>query len=78
MILAGSSAYLAGFIPSGTLEQSPIPGKLVILESTDLENWEEMEVDYRAYAHRAVLAASGEGNVWVATDTGMILRLQRN
>jgi hypothetical protein len=34
-----------------------------------------MDVDYRAVARRARLAASDPGNVWVATDTGMILKL---
>jgi hypothetical protein len=35
-----------------------------------------MDVDYRATATRAVLAAAGAGNVWVGTDTGMILKLE--
>ena len=36
-----------------------------------------MEVDYRAVAHRAILAAPDAANLWVATDTGMILQLVR-
>ena len=32
-----------------------------------------MDVDYRAVAQRAVLAAWDAQHVWVATDTGMIL-----
>lgn len=73
--LAGDYAYLAGFVPSGTLAQMPIPGRLVVLRSRDLKNWQEMEVDYRANAHRAILAAAGDSHVWLATDTGMILKL---
>ncbi len=68
-------AYLAAVEPPGTLFHSPVPGKLKILKSKDLENWTEMDVDYRAVARRASLAAPTPENVWVATDTGMILRL---
>ncbi len=69
------SAYLAAIEPPGRLFHSPVPGKLKILKSDDLSNWTEMQVDYRAIARRAVLAEAGPGNLWVATDTGMILRL---
>jgi hypothetical protein len=34
-----------------------------------------MEVDYRAVGRRAILAAPDAANLWVATDTGMILKL---
>jgi photosystem II stability/assembly factor-like uncharacterized protein len=68
-------AFLAAIEPPGTLFHSPVPGKLKMLESNDLQNWTEMEVDYRAVARRAMLASAGPGNVWVATDTGMILKL---
>ncbi len=73
--LAGDTAYIAGFEPPGKLIDASIPGRLVVLRSSDLENWEEMEVDYRAVARRAVLAAADASNVWIGTDTGMILRL---
>jgi len=71
----GGTAYLAGYEPTGQLLESPVPGRLVVLRSKDLVNWEEMEADYRAYAHAAMLAAPESGGVWVATDTGMILKL---
>jgi hypothetical protein len=61
--------------PAGTLFQSPLPGKLKILKSDDLENWDEMEVDYRGVARSARLASPDGVNVWVGTDTGMILKL---
>ena len=67
--------YLAGVEASGTLRRSPIPGRLVILRGKQQGEWEEMEIDYRAYAHRAIIASVDSSNIWVATDTGMILKL---
>jgi photosystem II stability/assembly factor-like uncharacterized protein len=72
---AGGPAYLAAVEPSGALPRSPVPGKLKILRSDDLARWTEMPVDYRAVATRAVFAAPAPGRLWVATDTGMILKL---
>jgi photosystem II stability/assembly factor-like uncharacterized protein len=69
------TGYLAAIECTGTLHHSPIPGKLHILRATGLKQWNEMRVDYRAVAHRATLAAAGT-QIWVATDTGMILKLQ--
>ena len=46
-----------------------------MLTSTDLKEWNEMEVDYRAVATSLVLAGPDPSHVWAATDTGMILRL---
>ncbi len=68
-------AYLAAVEPQGAKIRLPVPGKLKVLRSTDLTNWEEMEVDYRAFARRAVLAAPTRHDIWLATDTGQILRL---
>lgn len=73
--LTGNFAYLAAIEPPGKLRQTPVPGRLVMVRSEDLSQWSEMEVDYRAYGRRAMLAVGGEKDVWVATDTGMILRL---
>ncbi len=72
---AGGPAYVAAVEPTGELARSPVPGKLKLLKSDDLEIWTEMKVDYRAVARRAVLAAPTAGKAWVATDTGMILAL---
>ncbi len=69
------SALLAAIEPPGASNQIPIPGKLKMLASPDLKTWREMDVDYRAVGQRAVLAAVDARNVWVATDTGMILKL---
>ena len=75
-LLADDSAILAAVEPSGNSNQVPIPGKLKMLRSGDLKTWQEMEVDYRVVAQRAVLAAADERHIWVATDTGMILKLE--
>jgi len=68
-------AYLAGIEKMDKLSDSPVPGKLKVVKSDDWSNWQEMDVDYRATAHRALLSAVDDRNIWVATDTGMILKL---
>lgn len=68
-------AVLAAIEPPGNSNQIPVPGKLKMLESSDLKTWREMDVDYRAVAQRAILAAPDSEHQWVATDTGMILGL---
>jgi hypothetical protein len=74
-LLAGSGAVLVTIEPPGNSTQVPIPGKLKILESANLKVWQEMDVDYRAVAQRAVIAAPDDRHMWVATDTGAILAL---
>jgi hypothetical protein len=74
-LLNNGRAVLATVEPPGNSTQVPIPGKLKILESNNLKVWKEMDVDYRALAQRAVIAAPDAQNVWVATDTGAILKL---
>jgi hypothetical protein len=71
----GRRAFLAAVEPPGILNSSPIPGKVKILSSTDLSQWTEMQVDYRAVAHALVLTGPDAKNLWCATDTGMILHL---
>jgi hypothetical protein len=68
-------AYLAGIEKVDRLSESPVPGKMKVWRSDDLANWQEMEVDYRATAHRAMISALDDRNIWIATDTGMILKL---
>jgi len=75
VLLQPGVAYLAGVEVVGRLQHTPIPRKLKILKSTDLANWEEMDVDYHAEGTRAILRAASDGTLWVATDTGMILKL---
>lgn len=75
VLLPGGAAVLAAIQISAGLRSSPVPGKLHILYSTDLQNWAEMAVDYRAEGHSAFLAAPAPGVLWAATDAGCILRL---
>ncbi len=71
----GQRAFLAAVEPPGRVSNLPIPGKVKILSSADLKEWNEMEVDYRAVATSLVLSGPDPGHVWAATDTGMILKL---
>jgi hypothetical protein len=75
LLLPSGTGYLAGVEVAGKLQHTQIPRKLKILRSEDLSGWQEMDVDYRATAVRAMLRAAGDGSLWVATDTGMILKL---
>jgi hypothetical protein len=68
------TAYLAGDVVAGQLRHI-IPGKVQVLVSHDLQKWETMNVDYRAEATRTLIATPDDQNLWLATDTGMILKL---
>lgn len=72
-ILVGPVSYAAGFLPPGRMYRSPVPGKVRIIRSSNLKDWTEDQVDYRAVATRVSLAQSQE-QVWAITDTGMILK----
>jgi len=74
-IFPDGRAFIAAVEPPGRLRSAPIPGKVRMLESGDLKNWKEMEVDYRAVAQSLVLAGPDASHMWAATDTGMILHL---
>jgi len=74
-LFAGPRAFLAAVEPPGRLNSVPIPGKVRILTSSDLMQWTEMAVDYKANARSLVLAGPDAGHQWAATDTGMILHL---
>jgi hypothetical protein len=82
LLTESGAAYLAGTEVAALVHDSPIPGKLKIVHATTeggQDKFEEMPVDYRATAHRAFIAAAPSAGldpeVWVATDTGMILKL---
>ncbi len=74
-VLDDGGALVVAVEPPGNGPQVPIPGKLKILESSNLKVWEEMDVDYRAVAQEAVVAVVDAHHMWVATDTGAILGL---
>ena len=77
-LLPDGGALIVAVEPPGSSNQVPIPGKLKILRTANLKVWEEMDVDYRAMAQRASLAAPDADHLWVATDTGMILTLDKS
>lgn len=72
------TAVAAGFEPTGALVRSPVPGKVRVYESSaPFDQWIDHDADYRAVAHRVHLAVVDRDNMWIATDTGMILKLNR-
>lgn len=75
-LTTGGTAYAVAIEPPGKMNWGPVPGKLKVVKSTDLSTWAEMPVDYRAVGTNAILAVVDETHAWIATDTGMILRLQ--
>jgi hypothetical protein len=75
-LMPDGTAYLAGTQVIGQIHDV-LPGKVQVLRSTDMTVWSEMNVDYRAVAGRAILAASGDNDIWMATDSGMILKLEQ-
>ena len=77
-LTANGTAYAAAIEPPGMMNWGPVPGKLKVVKSTDLRTWSEMQVDYRAVGTNATLAVVDETHAWMATDTGMILRLQQD
>lgn len=68
------TTYLAGILAPGRM-RNLVPGKVQVLVSHDDKNWQPIPVDYRATANRVVLAAASDQNIWMTTDTGMILKL---
>lgn len=76
-MLPSGLGVIAGFQPQGALARTPVPGRLRMFESTDLQNWKEIPTDYRAVATRVSLTVVDQNQMWIATDTGMILRLVR-
>jgi hypothetical protein len=68
------TAFLSGIEEAGRLRDI-IPGKVVVLTSQDYKTWTRMPVDYRATAIRPMLAGPDAQHRWMATDNGMILKL---
>jgi hypothetical protein len=74
-ITKDGTSYLAGIELAGQVK-SIAPGNVKVFRSKDMITWEEMAVDYRAVARRAILSGADEQNLWLATDNGMILKLK--
>lgn len=70
------TSYLSGTLSQGKL-RDVIPGKVQVLTSKDFgaHGWSEMQVDYRAVATRTWLSGVDDKNIWMATNSGMILKL---
>jgi photosystem II stability/assembly factor-like uncharacterized protein len=71
------TAYLAGVQAVGQI-RGVVPGKVMVLvsQNPELTAWTEIAVDYRAVANQVILAVADAKNMWLATDGGMILKLQ--
>ena len=74
-VFADGKGFLGAVEPPGQMASVPVPGKVRILRSPNLSDWEEMNVDYRAVAGFVTLAGPDAEHLWAATDTGMILQL---
>ena len=70
------TAYLAGVQLRGTL-RSLIPAKVQVLTSKNYKDWTPIAVDYHAEANSTILSAADDDHLWMATNTGMILKLVR-
>ncbi|MCX6611530.1 MAG: YCF48-related protein [Acidobacteria bacterium] len=73
LYIPGDGAYLACTERLGPL---PVPTKVHIKHSKDLQNWTEIPVDYRAIAQKITLGATPSGKVFAALDQGTILALR--
>jgi hypothetical protein len=76
-ITQDGTVYLAGVQAVGQI-RGIVPSKVMVLKSQDpeLSAWTEMPVDYRATANDVIFASPDPKNLWIATDGGMILKLQ--
>lgn len=73
LYIPGDGAYLACTERLGPL---PVPTKVRIRHSKDLQNWTEIPVDYRAIAQKITLGATPSGKVFAALDQATILALR--
>lgn len=72
--MADGTFYLAGILAQGQTRDL-VDGRVQVLASSDKKTFRVMSVDYRASANRVTLACPDGRNSWMATDTGMILKL---
>ncbi len=77
---AQGQAWMGGIEPPLKIRGAAIPGPVKLYRGTapQYNLWQAIPVDYRANANQVALAIGPDGTVWVATDTGMILRLAPN
>lgn len=82
-LLAANNQILVAGIENAALRALPVPQKVRIYEATVNDStttaiWTTIPVDYRAVAKRVSLGLSPNGVGWAVTDSGMILKLDRN
>jgi hypothetical protein len=77
-VLPSGEVVIAAIELLGKSNEVPIPGKLRMMATSDLKTWQDEKADYRAVAKRPFLAAPDAAHVFVATDTGMILKRVKN
>lgn len=71
---AGDTIYVAAIPRQGRVLNLPVPGKLRMFSGPDFERLERDGIDYRAIARRVTFAVTPAGEIFLGTDTGMILR----
>ena len=82
LMLAPNGSVVVAGTDATALRTLPIPQKLRILETAITEGansviWTQHDVDYRATGRRVQLARQPNGQLWAVTDSGFILRLDR-
>jgi len=75
--LTSGTALLVGVDAAAKGDRQLLPSAVRVLSSDDLREWKEMEVEGPCSAHSVVLSVVDPGCAWLATDTGVILRLER-
>jgi len=83
ILLGPNGASLVAGVEANGLRTLPIPQKLRILEANISQAstsfiWTKMEIDYRVTARRVTMARKPNGQLWAVTDSGFILRLDRD
>ena len=73
--LFNGRAFLAVAEPKALA--NPARGKVRILSTTDFLKWTEMKMDKRAAGARVLLAGPDPEHLWAATDTGMLLKVEK-
>lgn len=75
-MMKGGQTAVAGVDLPGKFKDSPIPSHVRVAVTSDRLQWYELEVDYKAFGSRAMMAWLDDGSGWMATDAGMILKLE--
>lgn len=78
MALFLDRAYLVAVEPPPRAEEPAfLPGAIHVLVSEDFKDWKEMPVDYQASGAQPLIDGPDADHMFVATDSGMILRLEQ-